>query len=235
MTWESSYESMLDSVLVARDRFLRPGGLIVPSQCSILLSAVSCPSFLSSEVTFWDDVYGFKMSAMKEESSLGLDTEVLVLPGDNVVSTTCGLKDVFMQKDSVKDTDKGFVTDFELKVTAPGSTMVHGFLGWFDTYFTKDGRDVPSLSLAKDLGDLDTSEQGGEIQFTTGPHGTETHWKQSLFLLKDGGVRVEEGEVLRGSFRCTKRREENSRELVVEMVWRKEGERDDRIQVWNVR
>ena len=82
-----SYESMLDSVLVARDRFLRPGGLVAPSQCSILLSALdgSGPDgFVTKRLNYWDDVYGkhhtfarlisahpwdigFKMASLKEE------------------------------------------------------------------------------------------------------------------------------------------------------------------------
>lgn len=33
--------------------------------------------------------------------------------------------------------------------------------------------------------DEKTDEKGGEtVSFTTGPHGLETHWKQTLFVLK---------------------------------------------------
>jgi len=52
------YESMLPSVLSARDRFLKPGGLVVPTQCSILLAAIDSSELLDGRATFWDDVYG---------------------------------------------------------------------------------------------------------------------------------------------------------------------------------
>lgn len=72
------YESMLDSVLVARDRFLRPkppapaepasavidgaiedvGGVMAPSQCKMLLSLCQAKELYKERVGFWSDVYG---------------------------------------------------------------------------------------------------------------------------------------------------------------------------------
>lgn len=49
---------MLDSVIVARDRFLRPGGLVAPSQCSIILAAVQDEVVYNDTVSYWNDVYG---------------------------------------------------------------------------------------------------------------------------------------------------------------------------------
>ena len=37
-------ESMLDSVLVARDRFLKPGGALYPSHCRMFLGAIRTPA-----------------------------------------------------------------------------------------------------------------------------------------------------------------------------------------------
>ena len=52
------YESMLDSVLVARDRFLRPGGVLAPSQCRIMLSLCEGADIYKDRVGMWDDIYG---------------------------------------------------------------------------------------------------------------------------------------------------------------------------------
>ena len=52
------YESMLDSVLFARDAFLRPGGVMVPSQCRMVLGLCSAPEVYKERVSFWSDVYG---------------------------------------------------------------------------------------------------------------------------------------------------------------------------------
>lgn len=61
------YECMLDSVLYARDKYLNPDGLMVPSQTSILLSAYAGQPWHDDRVKFWDDVYGFDMQAMKDK------------------------------------------------------------------------------------------------------------------------------------------------------------------------
>ncbi len=55
------YESMLDSVLSARDRFLRPGGIMAPSQCKMMLGLCDAGEILKDRVTFWNDVYGKSM------------------------------------------------------------------------------------------------------------------------------------------------------------------------------
>lgn len=53
------YESMLDSVLRARDRFLRPdGGVMAPSQSKIMIALCQGCEILKDRVGFWSDVYG---------------------------------------------------------------------------------------------------------------------------------------------------------------------------------
>ena len=78
------YECMLDSVLHARERFMKPTGLMVPSQCSILLSLMDGGRMMDDRVKFWDDVYGFDMTAMKEE--IADDAMIDVMAHSEVVS-----------------------------------------------------------------------------------------------------------------------------------------------------
>jgi protein arginine N-methyltransferase 3 len=52
------YESMLDSVLRARDRFLKPGGVMAPSQCQMMLALCDASEVSKDRVDFWNDVYG---------------------------------------------------------------------------------------------------------------------------------------------------------------------------------
>jgi protein arginine N-methyltransferase 3 len=53
------YESMLDSVLRARDRFLRPqGGVMAPSQCRMMLGLCEGSAIYKERIGFWNDVYG---------------------------------------------------------------------------------------------------------------------------------------------------------------------------------
>lgn len=53
------YESMLDSVLAARDRFLRPdGGVMAPSEGRMVLALCDSPELYKERVGWWNDVYG---------------------------------------------------------------------------------------------------------------------------------------------------------------------------------
>ncbi|GJN01323.1 hypothetical protein PR202_ga18582 [Eleusine coracana subsp. coracana] len=52
------YESMLPSVLFARDKWLKPGGLILPSHATLFLAPITNPERYEGSVDFWNDVYG---------------------------------------------------------------------------------------------------------------------------------------------------------------------------------
>lgn len=52
------YESMLDSVLHARDRFLKPGGLVAPSESRMQLALCDAADVRKDRIGFWEDVYG---------------------------------------------------------------------------------------------------------------------------------------------------------------------------------
>ena len=54
------YESMLNSVLHARDRFLRPGGVMAPSQCRMMLGLCDGSEIHKDRIGFWEDVYGMQ-------------------------------------------------------------------------------------------------------------------------------------------------------------------------------
>ena len=55
----------LTKVFTAR-KYLKPGGLIFPDKAVLYLSAVEDGDYKAEKMDWWDDVYGFKMSALKE-------------------------------------------------------------------------------------------------------------------------------------------------------------------------
>jgi protein arginine N-methyltransferase 1 len=77
-------ESMVQSVLVARDRWLRPGGAMYPSEARLLLAEMTEPGFVEARdadvadaMSGWDalgdtlaDRYGLDMSALREAYSV---------------------------------------------------------------------------------------------------------------------------------------------------------------------
>ncbi|GJQ76379.1 hypothetical protein Trydic_g2097 [Trypoxylus dichotomus] len=64
------YESMLDTVLYARDKWLKPGGLLFPDRCSLFITAIEDRQYKDEKINWWDDVYGFDMSSIRKEVDL---------------------------------------------------------------------------------------------------------------------------------------------------------------------
>ena len=64
------FESMLDSVLVARDKFLREGGAILPDVAKMYVAMGSAEA---EGLRFWEDVYGLDMrpvgDALREQGT----------------------------------------------------------------------------------------------------------------------------------------------------------------------
>ncbi|KAJ8292672.1 Protein arginine N-methyltransferase 3 [Rhodotorula toruloides] len=229
------YECMLDSVLYARDKYLSPSGLMVPSQTSILWSAYAGQGWYDDRVTFWDEVYGFEMKAMKEK----IEDEAIieVMDEGEVVSSEVSIADIFTQTATIASLS--FTSPFSLPITrAPANTdssapfTMHSFLAHFDTYFTSAPRLADSSKRASSV-----SEADGEVFFTTGAWSTPTHWKQTFFLLREP-IQVRVGDKVEGQVKVGKN-EDNSRELSVEVVWSvigSEGEkRSEGVQAWKVR
>jgi protein arginine N-methyltransferase 3 len=81
---------MLDSVLVARDRWLAPGGILVPNNSRILLTAVQDDEWMNDRYSYWEDVYGFKMKTLKK--SFTEEAQVDVLSKTSPISTSAVLK-----------------------------------------------------------------------------------------------------------------------------------------------
>jgi protein arginine N-methyltransferase 3 len=52
------YESMLDSVLYARDHFMKEGGLMAPSQTAMKLVGITGERLWKERIDFWQSVYG---------------------------------------------------------------------------------------------------------------------------------------------------------------------------------
>lgn len=53
------YESMLDTVLFARDRWLVPNGIIIPDKAVMFLTAIEDGNVRRDRFDYWDDVYGY--------------------------------------------------------------------------------------------------------------------------------------------------------------------------------
>ena len=60
------YESMLDSVIFARDKWLKPStGLMFPDKAKLYIRGIEDRKYKDECFDWWDDVYDFDMSSIK--------------------------------------------------------------------------------------------------------------------------------------------------------------------------
>lgn len=181
------FEGMLDSVIYARDNWLKPGGLLLPNRCNISLVANGDVETHRKLIDFWSDVYGFKMNCMKSE--VVREASVDIVASKNIISEPYIIKeiDINVCKTDVMD----FVSEFKLPIVKDGSLT--SLVGYFDTFF-----DLPN-----------------SISFSTGPHTTPTHWKQTVFYFRDC-KEVKIGDIITGKIICS-RQKSDVRALNVEI------------------
>ncbi|ESO83944.1 hypothetical protein LOTGIDRAFT_108121 [Lottia gigantea] len=185
------FESMLDTVLVARDRYLKPGGMVFPDICTISVTAISDFKLYNKDVLFWDDVYGFKMTCLKSE--VIKEACVDIIKNDTVVTDPCVLKTIDVSDCQLSDLQ--FKSEFNLTMTRDGE--ITAFIGYFNIYFQKH------LSQP--------------VEFSTGPEATPTHWKQTVFLLPKP-LSLKKGEEIKGVLSCKKNRKD-PRSLVISLTY----------------
>lgn len=154
------YESMLDTVLWARDRYLIPfeqGGRILPDEATLQLAVIEDAEYRAQKIDFWHDVYGFDMSSIIPE--VLREPLVDTVEEKALVSRISALKTIDIMHVTKADLD--FVSNFEMEATA--DETVHAFLGYFDISF----RHLPE-----------------PVHFSTGPQARYTHWKQAVFYVE---------------------------------------------------
>ena len=132
------FESMLDSVLVARDRYLdkENGGIMVPSHASIFVQGLSCAN------SFWDEVYGFDFSYMKDY--VPRDEMVITVKPEDIVTNRACVREFDLAKVTKEDLD--FIEGFSLDVQA-GERKLSGIVVSFDCRMTEDA--VLSTAVGK--------------------------------------------------------------------------------------
>uniref|UniRef100_A0A3Q2H2U5 Protein arginine N-methyltransferase 3 n=1 Tax=Equus caballus TaxID=9796 RepID=A0A3Q2H2U5_HORSE len=184
------FESMLDSVLYAKNKYLAKGGSVYPDICTISLVAVSDVGKHADRIAFWDDVYGFNMSCMKK--AVIPEAVVEVLDPKTLISDPCSIKHIDCHTTTVSDLE--FSSDFSLKITK--TSLCTAIAGYFDIYFEKNCHN--------------------RVVFSTGPQSTKTHWKQTIFLLEKP-FPAKAGEALKGKITVHKNKKD-PRSLIVTLT-----------------
>jgi len=80
------YESMMDTVLFARDKWLVKGGAILPDTCTMHIAAIEDEQYKNSKLNFWNDVYGINMSCLS--SAAFVEPIVDAIDNKGIVTTS---------------------------------------------------------------------------------------------------------------------------------------------------
>ncbi|XP_055578195.1 protein arginine N-methyltransferase 3 isoform X2 [Falco cherrug] len=115
------FESMLDSVIYAKDKYLAEGGSVYPDICTISLVAVGDMNKHVDKLLFWENVYGFDMSCMKK--AVIPEAVVEVLDPNTLISTASVIKRIDCNTASTPELE--FSSDFTLTITMSTKCTLH--------------------------------------------------------------------------------------------------------------
>lgn len=184
------YESMLDTVLVARDKYLKPDGIILPDKAQIYVAGIEDAEYKEEKIGFWRDVYGFDYSPFQDI----VISEPLVDTVESRTLVTNSSSVLSVDIHTVQKKDLTFQSPFT--ISARRDDNIHAIIAWFDIEFSRGH--VP-------------------VRFSTGPYSNYTHWKQTVFYLKDV-LQVKSGETIQGHISCAPTKN-NPRDLDIEIEY----------------
>jgi len=191
------YEAMLNTVIYARDKWLKPGGILLPDKAVMNIYGIEDEDYKNDKINYWDNVWGFNMSCIKKVAI----QEPLVDVVESRQVMTGGAKLLTIDISTIKAEELSFKVPF--KLMAVRDDYCHALVVAFDIEFSKCLKPVT---------------------FSTGPHAGYTHWKQTVFYMQDV-LSMKRGEEIRGEFSC-KPGSKNPRDLELSISYRFQGEYD---------
>ena len=166
------YESMLQSVIHARDRFLKPGGAVLPDVATMWVAGVA-PEALG--LSFWRDVHGLDMSAVGERIKQGSRGKARVAPVSPRDIVTTSHRFLRLDLCTCTEADLSFTADFQLTCPSRHQPVAcSGLALWFDTEFS-------------------ARFCGQPVNLTTSPFAQETHWVQTMLFFNETVFLLGEG------------------------------------------
>ncbi|GAV62341.1 PrmA domain-containing protein [Cephalotus follicularis] len=211
------YESMLGSVITARDRWLKPGGLILPSNATLYMAPVTHPDRYGESIDFWRNVYGIDMSAMLSlaKQCAFEEPSVETISGENVLTWPHVVKHVDCYTIQIHEL-QSVTTRYKFKsmMRAP----LHGFAFWFDVEFSGPALCPANYHAPSSLtGSLNNDSINGTqskkranpneaLVLSTAPEDPPTHWQQTLIYFYDP-IEVEQDQLIEGGLTLSQSKE----------------------------
>lgn len=164
-------EDLLSSLFMARDKFLAPGGKLIPDRAQMYVVPVSVPDYYHKHIDKWSGKQASNTSPEAEEINLSL---VRRYAANSIYYDSPEKFNATFLASSGKLLDLDFMTankaecHSKITVIIENDSICHGWLGWFN------------ISL-------------GEDWLSTSPEADKTHWRQA-FLPLDPPVELHAGD-----------------------------------------
>ena len=158
------HESMLNSVIYARDRYLRKDGLglMYPSIAYLYVCPIEAKTYVDKQLNYWNNFHDFDFEPMRRVYGELMKEKPIIeeITEDQLVSDEKIISSLNLSTLTIKDLEA--LQSYNLKYSISKNCNLQGFALWFDVIFHTDDK-IVTLS--------------------TSPRTKQTHWKQTVVLL----------------------------------------------------
>jgi len=182
---------MIETYIIARDKFLKPGGKMFPSSSHLCI----CPFYdqalydeQEAKVLFWNNknFYNVDITSLKEKAREEKFSQPIIDTYDpkfNLAKSPDRMTFDF-RKCTIEDLQN---VDFKFNIKIDRVGLIHGFACWFEAFFV--GQETYSV-------------------LSTSPSHPSTHWYQMRFLLKEP-IGVNPGQLVTGALKLKANKEQS--------------------------
>ena len=149
------YEAMLEPLLVVRDRFLAPNGIMIPAEVKLHVGLVNDEAILEDLCFLEDKPYGLDFTPIAQVPKQ--QSDLVALDEDSILSSVADMGTLDMH--TLARSNKPRV--FSATLMPSEKTTIFALCGWFSAQLSHG------------------------VEFSTGPGDIPTHWDQILFPLPE--------------------------------------------------
>jgi hypothetical protein len=156
------HESMLDSVVAARDAWLKPTGVMLPACARVFAAPVCLEQWAAKQFGFWSDVDGLDLSAFAPHAAQAALSAPLVTLLDASQLLAAPREVAVIDCSSVTLDDLAELGGSRLPFLAAATGVCHGYAIWFTVEFPEC-----------------------DAELSNAPGLPPTHWQQTVVLLPE--------------------------------------------------
>lgn len=184
------YESMLSSVLIARDRFMKDGGTMWPNFASLYICCAEDSRIYDYKVNFWNNINGFKFPSMRKWAIY--EPTIKSFNQQQIISSEYKMITLDLNRCTTQDLE----LNCDFRLTSLDNHLTHCFTVYFDVEFRGPEK---------------------KVKLSTSPFDEETHWCQTA-LYFDEPIQLDYNDQIYGKF-IMRPNDKNPRDQDISLVF----------------